>query len=237
MVSIMRREGRAIICGFLVLWGTTGMGLNAQSKDLTSENALATLHRIDAAYAKIHDLQADFVQETRIAGFTTTLTSSGRVYLQKPGRLRWEYVEPTVEQILVEGDAWSMYVPQHQQVVKGKVTNLTASKAPVALLQGVGKLAEQFDVVPPAPDLAQRDDLIWLTLIPKPHEREHATVTKIVVGVDPQTWLIRQLILHEASGNISTFRFTNIAVNRGLSAEVFTLAVPDDVVVVDAPTF
>lgn len=238
MVCITRRNGWVLVCGLLSLWGAAWMVLGAQANGSTlEEEEVAMLRRVDAAYAKIHDLQADFVQETHIEGFTTTLTSSGRVYLQKPGHLRWEYREPTVEQILVDGDTWSMYVPQHQQVVKGRVTNLTASKAPVALLQGVGKLTEQFDVVASASDLAHRDNLVWLTLIPKPHEREHATVTKIVMGVDPQAWVIRQLILHEMSGNISNIRFTNIEINRGLPPEVFTLTLPDGVVIVDAPSF
>lgn len=195
------------------------------------------LRRVDETYANIRDFQAEFTQETRIEGFATTLTSSGRVYLRKPGLLRWDYLEPSVEQILVEGDVWSMYVPQHQQVVKGTVTNLTASKAPVALLQGAGTLSEQFDVVPSSSGVRQRDGLVWITLIPKEHERGAATVTKVVLGVDPRTYFIRQLILYDVSGNVSTFRLTNIKVNRGLTPDIFTLNVPDDVVIVDAPAF
>ena len=109
---------------------------------------LDVVDKVDSRYEQTQDFQADFSQETKIEGFETRLSSTGRVLLKKPGMLRWDYVEPSVEQIFVDGDQVMVYTPEHKQVVKAKLTQIAASKAPLALLQGAGKLAEQFDVLP-----------------------------------------------------------------------------------------
>jgi outer membrane lipoprotein carrier protein len=104
--------------------------------------------KVQARYEKTKDLQADFTQKTRIEGFTTPVLSSGRVYIKKPGHLRWDYREPSIEEIYVNKDDVRMYVPEHKQVLVGKLTHMAASQAPLQLLQGVAKIDEEFDVQP-----------------------------------------------------------------------------------------
>ena len=53
-------------------------------------------------------------------------------------------MEPSVEHIYVHQDQLSVYVPAHNQVLKGSLTMMVSTKAPLRLLQGVGKLAEHF---------------------------------------------------------------------------------------------
>ena len=144
-----------------------GEGLTAVAQARGSDDVEALVTRVDARYAQIKDFQADFVQETRIQGFDTPVRSSGRVYLKKPGRLRWDYLEPSVEHIYVHQDQLSMYVPAHNQVLKGSLTMMVSTKAPLRLLQGVGKLAEHFSVAPAGDGEKGESGLPLLTLIPK----------------------------------------------------------------------
>ena len=192
--------------------------------------------KVDARYASTQDLQADFIQETKIEGFETRLSSTGQVYVKKPGMLRWDYLEPSVEQIFVKDDQLSMYVPKHNQVVKGNLTDLAASKAPLALLQGAGKLAEQFDVMPTPQEQIGAGELPLVNLIPKANERATSTIARIVLEIDPSSYLIKTINLFEITGNVSTVRFSNVRVNQGVNTSLLTLNVPDDVVIVDAPT-
>ena len=193
--------------------------------------------KVDSRYAQTQDFQADFSQETKVEGFETTLSSSGRVLLKKPGLLRWDYSKPSIEQIFVDGDQVLVYVPEHKQVVKANLTQIAASKAPLALLQGVGKLAEQFDVLPTKPNDRNPRELPLITLVPKPHEKEISPLTRIVIEIESGSYLIKSMDLYEASGNVSTLQFTNMQVNQGLDSKQLKLDVPDDVIVVDAPTF
>lgn len=197
-----------------------------------SENIVA---KVDARYAQTKDLQAEFVQETILDGFTTGFTSSGRLYLKKPGLLRWDYLHPSEEQIYVNGDQVMMYVPEHQQVVKAALTKMAASKGPLTLLQGVGNLSQQFTILESEDGLKDDEKFPSLTLVPKPVDQTPPTIRKIVLKLFPDTYFIKGITLFEVSGNISRVMFDNIQANTGLSSSQLTFDVPPDVVVVELP--
>ena len=204
---------------------------SAASVSVTQE----IVKKVDARYAQTKDLQADFVQETILEGFTTGFTSSGRLYLKKPGLLRWDYLHPSEEQIYVNGDQVMMYVPEHQQVVKGALTQMAASKGPLALLQGAGNLSQQFTILESADGSKDNEKFPSLTLVPKPVDQTPPTIKKIVLKLFPDTYFIQGITLFEVSGNISHVMFDHIQANTGLPSSQLTFDVPPDVVVVELP--
>lgn len=211
-----------------------GDGLQAVAQARGSDDLEALVNRVDARYAQIKDFQADFVQDTRIQGFDTPLRSSGHVYLKKPGRLRWDYLDPAVEHVYVHQDQVEMYVPAHNQVVKGNLTMMVSTKGPLRLLQGIGKLAEHFSVEPTGDGKKGEGGLPLLTLIPKPVSGSSpSSLVKIVAEIQPRTNLIQSLALYESNGNVSTFRFSNFKVNKGLDDAVVTFNPPEGVVIVE----
>lgn len=199
-----------------------------------SDELGALVNRVDARYTQVKDFQADFVQETRIQGFDTPIRSSGRVYLKKPGRLRWDYLEPSVEHIYVHEDQVAMYVPAHNQVLKGSLTMMVSTKAPLRLLQGVGKLAEHFTPQPTGDGEKGEGGLPLVTLIPKPVAgAPPPSLVRIVAEIQPRTYMIQVLALHENNGNVSTFRFSGFKVNKGLDDAMLILNPPEGVVIVE----
>lgn len=216
-----------LLCAWLLPLSAVGGGGLKQ--------AINTLvDQVDARYNTIHDLQADFTQETKVEGFETPLTSSGKVFLKKPGLLRWEYVDPSVEQIFVHGDNVQIFVPEHNQVIQGNLTQMMATKAPLQLLQGAGKLAEEFIVTPTEKGEQGEGGLPLLMLVPRQKgQGESSSITHIVSEIEPKTHLIKSISLHEVSGNISTFHFANMRTNKNLSNSVFELDLPEGVVIVE----
>jgi outer membrane lipoprotein carrier protein len=192
--------------------------------------------RLQSRYEKTKDLQADFTQKTTIEGFERPMTSSGKVYIKKPGRLRWNYLEPSTEDIYVDRDDVKVYVPEHKQVLIGKLTHMAASRAPLELLQGAAKLDASFDAEPTSGKSRGVGGIRLVTLVPKSHESQaHGTVQKIVVEVFPKTYFIRSLSLYEVSGNVSNFEFSSLQSNIGLEDDLFVPKFPPDVEVVKAP--
>ena len=221
---------------FLVIVGFLMMPVPGTSAASTSASVMEDIvGKVDARYAQTKDLQADFVQETILEGFTTGFTSSGRLYLKKPGLLRWDYLHPSEEQIYVDGDQVMMYVPEHQQVVKGVLTQMAASKGPLALLQGAGNLSQQFTILESTDGSKDVGKFPSLTLVPKPVGQTPPTIKKIVLKLFPDTYFIQSITLFEVSGNISRVLFDHIQANTGLSSSQLTFDVPPDVVVVELP--
>lgn len=192
--------------------------------------------QLQARYEKTKDLQADFSQKTKIEGFERPVTSSGKVYIKKPGRLRWDYLDPATEQIYVNQEDVKVYVPEHKQVLVGKLTQMAASKAPLELLQGAAKLDESFEIEPTRGRDRGVGGMPLITLIPKAKGQESTqNLQKIVVEVFPKTYFIRGVSLHEVSGNVAVFEFSNLKPNLGLGNEVFDFKTPVDAEVVRAP--
>jgi outer membrane lipoprotein carrier protein len=212
-------------------WGADG---SVDEKAL--QEVRDVVRQLQARYEKTKDLQADFTQKTRIEGFERPVMSSGKVYIKKPGRLRWDYLEPANEEIYVNRDDVKMYVPEHKQVLVGKLTQMAASKAPLELLQGAAKLDESFEVHPTTGRERGVGGLRLITLIPKSKDQESTrSLQRIVVEVFPKTYFIRSVALYEISGNVATFEFSDLKPNLGLGNEVFDFKAPPDVEVVKAP--
>ncbi len=225
---------RLTMVNLIVFWG---MILVAQGMEVLASTVDDVVQRVDESYAKIQDLQGTFTQETIIEGFATGFESTGQFFLKKPGLLRWDYLQPSEEMIYVDGDAVMMYVPEHQQVVKGTLTQIAASKGPLSLLLGVGKLAEQFIVSEAADTSQEQTDVPRIILVPKPDGDTAPTIKEIELHVFPDSYLIQDMTIVDANGNISRVRFDHLQVNQGLSDDLLKFTLPPDVVVVDFPTF
>ena len=228
------RVGLAFVCTWVFL------PLPFLGADESDEKALGEVREVvkqlQARYEKTKDLQADFTQKTTIEGFERPITSSGKVYIKKPGRLRWNYLDPSVEDIYVNRDDIKVYVPEHKQVLVGKLTQMAASKAPLELLLGVAKLEESFDIEPTPGKGRGVGGIRLLTLLPKSREGEAGrSLQRIVLEVFPKTYFIRTISLYEVSGNVASFEFSSLQPNMGLGDSLFDLKLSADVAVVRAP--
>ena len=220
----------------IVLLGIPARAADEPADEHARKEVQDVVKRLQARYGKTKDLQADFTQKTLIEGFERPVMSSGKVYLKKPGRLRWSYLNPAVEDIYVNQDEVKVYVPEHKQVMIGKLTQMASSKAPLELLQGAARLDASFEIEPTPGNGKGIGGIRLLTLIPKQNGSESGrTLQRIVVEVFPKTYFIKTVSLYELSGNVSTFEFSAPQANVGMNDDVFELKTPSDVEVVRAP--
>lgn len=189
--------------------------------------------KVEARYQKTTDLAAEFAQTTSVRGFASAIKSAGRVYLKRPGKLRWDYLEPTLEQIFVDNDKVQFYIPEHKQVLNGQLSRMANSQAPLQLLQGIGRLDEHY-VVALAPDGAKGNGGLPILSLTLPDGGPDQP--RIVVEVDAATHYLRRVELHDVNGNVSTFTFSALRANTGLKDELFVFTVPKGVEVITAPT-
>jgi outer membrane lipoprotein carrier protein len=220
----------------ILLFGNLAWAADEAIDEQARKEVRDVVKHLQARYEKTKDLQADFTQKTLIEGFERPVTSSGKVYIKKPGRLRWSYLNPAAEDIYVNRDDVKVYVPEHKQVLIGKLTQMASSKAPLELLQGAARLDESFEIEPTPGKGKGLGGIRLLTLIPKQNGSESVrTLQRIVLEVYPKTYFIRTVSLYELSGNVSTFEFSAPQANVGVNDELFELKVPPDVEVVKAP--
>jgi outer membrane lipoprotein carrier protein len=183
-------------------------------------------------YQALSDLSADFAQSTTVSGFATTVQSKGKVYLAK-GKMRWDYIEPSNQQIYVNEGRIQYYIPAHKQVIVSTLTPENDDQIPLHLLLTLERVDQDFTVAWEDPASPRRDQEYRLRLEPK---RPVADLEFVTVGVDVQRGVVTSVALHPKNGNVSSFVFTKLAVNPRLDAALFSFSVPPGIEVVETPT-
>lgn len=187
---------------------------------------------LEATYRQVTDLRATFEQAALNRTLGQTLEARGTLYLKKPGKLRWEYATPTPQEIVSDGTRLWVYTPELKQV---NVTDAPQALAGPAgsFLHGLGQVREHFQArfLNPAQP-TDLDGLVVLDLTPK---EPQPLLARLILSVDPKSWLVRKAVLYDAMGNTVTVRFLEVAVNPGLADTLFTFVPPPGVAVVPTP--
>jgi outer membrane lipoprotein carrier protein len=178
---------------------------------------------IEGAYGKMTDLRGEFTQSALNKSLNQTIDAKGTVYLKKGGKLRWEYAEPTKQEIVSDGKTIWIYTPQLNQVNTGPAPEALSGPAG-SFLSGLGKLREHFTVrfLNPAQP-TDADGNIVLDLTPK---QALPTLARLLLTVEPRTYELRKAVVYDQFENTVTMRFTKLAVNTGLPDKLFAFTPP-----------
>lgn len=197
-------------------------GSAAAMGDLTKE----TVSRLQVEYDRIESFQADFEQIYEDRG--VTLRETGKVLMQKPGRMYWEYREPKEKHFVADGEKTFFYVPQDRQVFISHL-NLEEADSPLLFLLGKGDLEAEFEVsLFEGQRLIDSENLL-LELTPR---QPHPEFVKLVLEVDPDSFMIQRLSVHEPLGPRNDYILRNIQRNVKIPDRAFRLSYPSDVEII-----
>ena len=184
---------------------------------------------LESAYGKLNDLKAEFDQTAFNKSLNQSIPAQGTVYLKKGGKLRWEYADPTPQQIVSDGKTVWIYTPALSQVNVGPAPEAMAGPAG-SFLSGLGKVREHFGVrfLNPA-EPRDRDGNVVLDLTPK---QSLPTMTRLILSLDPRSWDVRRAVLYDQFENTVTMQFKKTVVNSGLADSLFTFVAPKGVATV-----
>ncbi len=187
---------------------------------------------LEAAYSRVTDLRAEFTQTAFNKSLNQTIPAQGTVYLKKGGRLRWEYTEPTPQEIVSDGRKLWVYTPALNQVNVGDAPEALAGPAG-SFLAGLGRLRAEFGVRFLNPAQPKDDGGNWvLDLTPK---QPLPTLARLILAVDAKTWELRTAVVYDQFENTVTMRFAKVAINSSLPDQLFTFVTPKGVATVPLP--
>ncbi len=184
-------------------------------------DADSIVQRFQVKYEKVSSLAAGFVQETYIRSLDRWEVSRGRVYFKKPGKMRWDYMEPEKDQVVTDGTTLWIYEPDLAQVIE---TPALAGTAAIAMdfLTGTGRLAEDFSV-----ELVEDKTTTYLLGL-EPREPLEG-VKKISIEVDKQSYLVVKSVIEDHFGGETSVSLSGIELNKTLSDTLFEFSVPEGV--------
>ncbi|MDE0692701.1 MAG: outer membrane lipoprotein chaperone LolA [Gammaproteobacteria bacterium] len=103
--------------------------------------------RLEALLAPLATFEADFEQVVTDADGIALETSTGRMTLNRPGRLRWEVREPWPQLVLADGISLWVHEPDLEQVTVRPLAGALAGTPAMLLLEAPGSLVTHFAVV------------------------------------------------------------------------------------------
>lgn len=183
--------------------------------------------RLNEFFSNVDTMQAAFTQQVVDDKGKTRQSSSGNVYLLRPGKFRWEYAAPDKHQIVADGkNVWVYDVELDQVTVKPMKTAL--SSAPIGLLTQKQNVEKQFAVEEME---AEGSNLEWFRLTP--HKKD-SDFTSMDLGVDANG--VAEMILNDKFNQMTYIKFQGLRTNINLGADKFKFTPPAGVDVIGKPS-
>lgn len=174
------------------------------------------IQRLRNFLAKASTLQADFSQVQIDENGNQGKKASGVFHLQRPGKFRWDYQKPYVQEIVSSGNKVWFYDKDLEQVTS-KQLNAAIGSTPALLLSGEVALEKNFTI----DQQGVEDGLYWIKLVPK---AEESGFKYVLLGLENNT--LAAMELSDNFGQLTRIYFTNVKTGMKLDPGIFEFKPP-----------
>ncbi|TPQ26401.1 outer membrane lipoprotein chaperone LolA [Methylomonas koyamae] len=176
----------------------------------------APINRLKSFLAASASLAADFKQVSFDKSGRPAQSSSGKFYLSRPGKFRWNYQKPFEQEIVSNsGKVWFYDADLEQVTVKQLDDSLGST--PALLLTGQVDIEEKFVLQ----EQGQDEGMNWVKLSPK---NEESGFKYILIGMNGNQ--LGGMELSDNFGQLTRIYFSNIQLNQKLDDSLFNFKPP-----------
>ena len=178
--------------------------------------AATATDNLNRFFQELKTLRAEFSQVVLDENLAPLEESTGRLWISRPGRFRWNYHPPFAQQIVADGvRIWIYDIELEQAIVRDQRSML--ERTPASLLAGQGDLRTDYVIE----DLGQQGSMAWVSLQPKASEGSFAEVQ---LGFQNDTLRLIQLLDH--LDQITRIVLSHVEENPQIPASQFRFTVP-----------
>jgi outer membrane lipoprotein carrier protein len=207
------------LCGRFSL--NAAIALSMMLTAITAAQASAT-QDLQRFFSKVQRYSAQFDQVVLDEAMTPIQESSGKLWIERPGKFRWDYAVPYEQQIVGDGrEIWVYDVELRQVAVRRMQGALGAT--PALLLAGKGSLEATFEIR----DLGRQGRLDWVRLTPRQND---GGFQDIRIGFEGGK--LRTLEMIDGFGQITRVTLKDATENGRIGADKFRFVPPPGVDVI-----
>jgi len=184
--------------------------------------AVMTVKNVQNFYNSTKSFTATFTQEVTNITFSKLKPkkSEGKVYILKPGKMRWDYKnkshrtakDPKVSKSFISDGKYLWAVMHKNKQFYKEELNGSALPVAVSFLMGKGDLLSEFDAsLETSGKFGSKSDILLL-LTPKVPS---ARYKKLWLVVDPKTYAVKQSVVLNSKGDTNSIVFSNEVLNSG----------------------
>ena len=182
---------------------TDTLGAQNQRVGIDSKK-FSAIERINTYLNEIKTLRADFLQVA-----TNGEIASGKLYMSRPGKIRFEYKPPSPILILSDG-TFLIYIDKHLE----GMTHFFLSNSPISfLVKKSVRITDDTEII----SFSQKANIIRIKLA-KLNQIDKGTIT---LNFTNQPFSLRKWVIADAQGVETTVILNNMEKNIALNPELF----------------
>ena len=179
------------------------------------------LGQVRQKLSNLKSLQADFVQERRMAAFMDTLTAKGTCYFRAPDRIRWELKEPYRSALVFNKGKVAKFLYDHDRLRK---LNPGSKEIMKEILKFISRWMQgDFDSSKEHFYMqVEKNDVFLVRLTPRATQMKDM-IHAIELTVDGDYAHIKSVTIREARGDRIVITFLHEKRNVDLAEDLFAL--------------
>ena len=138
-----------------------------------------------------------------------------KFYIKKPSRLKWIYSTPRDEEVLIRQNEVWFYKKSEKQVVKSRFSKEAYSQVPIAMLESLGNLEDDYEIKMTAEDT--------LELVPR---QQMGFIKSLLLVTGSEDFPIKSLTIFDLYGNSNIIDLKDVKINPGLEDSFFIFKMP-----------
>lgn len=180
-----------ILCIAAII-GQTCLSLSAIGAEapLTADDVIT---KIENRYS-VPGFSARFIQESTLKAMGITDIATGKMFVKRPGMMRWEYEKPEKQIVVTDGENLWIYRPDDNQVMVGRAPEFFGTGKGATFLSDIRIIRRNFFVS----KVKDRDGYIVLDLQPK---EKKADVAKIYISILKRDYEISRIGINNSFGD------------------------------------
>jgi chaperone LolA len=184
------------------------------------------VHLLETRYGRMRSLAAEFEQVYRAPG-ARERRERGRLFLERPRRMRWEYDPKPGKLFVVNNREVWFYVPADREAVHADAATVADERFPFLFLLGQTNLRRQFSSITLVNQESWFSETRELRLVPRSLT---GGLREISLSLFPDGRLSKLRLIDDA-GAVSEVTLTNVHENFIAPAEAFEFRPPPGVTV------
>jgi outer membrane lipoprotein carrier protein len=215
----MKRFHRRWLVSLTMVLMTAALSIRAGAQEQLDKDLV--LRQLARTQREVGDFTADLIQEKRLSLLKENVVSHGVIQFKRPNKVLIELFNPDPSLMVVDGNFLWLYFKRERVAQRYRVGNTPMLNRYLMILDNplTGEWAKLASI-------RREGDFAVLEMAPGEAE---GIFSKITFWVSTHDWLIRKLVLHEKSGDLTILSYENIRVNTGIPDSHFTLDLPADV--------
>ncbi len=204
------------IMAFLILLLGCIAPMQVQGADEVAE----TLARITQQMADLKSVQVDFIQEKKMAIFSSPIVLRGTLSWERPDSFAWHIVSPIRYAIIMRQGIARQWDGEHNSVQEFKMTSNPIMRIASQQMQrwfsgNYQQLATEYNI-----SLASRKPLI-LTCVPHKDSPEAGFIKYVSIQFREDLRYISKITIEEVSGDITDIQFENARLNETVPTDAW----------------